>query len=253
MKQAEYIANNRDPFASIRTAKIKHVADSIKDEPADIVALVISELPMAQSTQLLPLLNDDVRERIVSCLTSEKVVPAATKIRVAQILRSRLDKMVIPVAVSTGPDDEEEDEDEDIDPRERHLRKIALLLRGIEINERTEMLKELKDNDSETADMITSLMVAWEDVQKIEDRTMQEILRSVAPTDLAVALSGADDPTVSKVRENLSQRVKEALDEETAFLNNIKKEDILKARSSIIDIMRDLNAQNMLLFEEEEE
>jgi flagellar motor switch protein FliG len=243
MQQVQFLVKSRDPFHDIREARIDDISEVLTGESAEVAALVISELPSQKSVQLLPMLANDVRQKVVHRLATCQGVPVNTRVRIARAVQARLKA----VESLRG----EAEELVEGGRKRQQYRKVAMLLRGLEQNARSELLTGIREQDEEAAESIKKLMVAWEDVQKIEDRTMQEILRGVEPNSLAVALYGADEPTIEKVRRNISERVEAALDEEMSLLSKPPKKEIEKARSAILDIMFDLNSQNMLIFEDE--
>ena len=243
LDRVNFLVRSRDPFHEIREARIDDIAELLNGESADVAALVISELPSAKSVQLLPMLEGSVREKVVHRLATCGGAPVNTKVRIARAVQARLK------AIESLRGDAEELVEGG--RKRQQYRKVAMLLRGLEQGPRQELLKSIRDQDEEAAEAIKKLMVAWEDVQKVEDRTMQEILRGVEPQTLAVALFGADEPTIEKIRKNISERVEAALDEEISLLSKPPKKEQEKARSQILDIMFDLNSQNMLIFEDE--
>ncbi|MFP4356329.1 MAG: FliG C-terminal domain-containing protein [Phycisphaerae bacterium] len=243
LNKVNFLVRSRDPFHEIREARIDDLAEVLNGESAEVAALVISELPSAKSIQLMPMIEPEIRQKVVHFLATCSGAPINTKVRIARAVQARLKSIE-----SLRGDAEELVEG---GRKRQQYRKVAMLLRGLEQGPRQDLLKSIREQDEEAAEAIKKLMVAWEDVQKVEDRTMQEILRGVEPNTLAVALYDADEPTIEKIRRNISERVENALDEEMSLLSKPPKKELEKARSQIVDIMFDLNSQNMLIFEDE--
>ena len=89
-------------------------------------------------------------------------------------------------------------------------------------------------------------MITWEDILSIADRSMQEALRSVEPNRLAVALYGADEDIVQKIRSNISARAVAMLDEEISLMQEPLEKEILDAREEVVGPLRDANEQGTL-------
>ena len=107
-------------------------------------------------------------------------------------------------------------------------------------------------NDS-TATTVCALMVTWEDIIRVEDKSLQEVLRSVEATVLAKALRGADPIVSDKILSNISERMKAMIEEEVSLLGDVRKKDVLAAREQVVQPLREANEAEELHFIEEED
>lgn len=234
----------RDPFRPIRAAAIEDLGKALEGESAQVAALVLSELPSRNATALLPLLPEAVRFEAVRGMTAGLEVAIEVRFRVAAGIRKRLEGMrqkgqpVVTGGGATAPQ-----------KRRQQLRKVALLLRGLETGFRNTLLESIRAQDKETAEAVQKLMVTWEDMPLVGDRSMQEILRTVESKNLALAMVGAEQAVSQKIRENISERAAQMLEEEMSLLNKPKAEVIAAARESILEALRTLNAKGELPLE----
>ena len=113
------------------------------------------------------------------------------------------------------------------------------------------MLGEIQKKDSSVAEKVTELMILWEDIAMVTDKSLQEALRGVDSQKLALALTKADETINQKIRTNISERAAAAVDEETSLMSSPKKEDIKQAREEIVKILREMNEKGELAFVEE--
>ncbi|MFP4107325.1 MAG: FliG C-terminal domain-containing protein, partial [Phycisphaerae bacterium] len=232
----EELLDSKDPFLPVRNADVQRIAEALQGEPPQVAAMIMSELSPEKSSLLLPLLEEDVQTEAVRGMTLAAEASWTVKLRVARKVRERM-------AGEDGPK---------AAPRDEKLRKVAVLLRGLKQTQRDEMLKGIAEKDEETAQLVEKLMVIWEDLPHIADRSMQEILRGVDSRKLALALWEGDEDVVERLRGNMSERASAMLDEETSLLSNPKDEEIEEAREVILDSLRDLNKRGDLEFVEEE-
>ena len=114
-------------------------------------------------------------------------------------------------------------------------------------------LSFFEGKDNEAANMVRALMVTWEDIPRIEDKSLQEILRQIEASVLAKALQGAEANIAAKINRNISERMKEMIEEEVSLMGTPKKKDILEAREEMIQPLRDANKSGDLEFIEEED
>jgi flagellar motor switch protein FliG len=89
-------------------------------------------------------------------------------------------------------------------------------------------------------------MITWEDIPSIADRSLQEALRTVESSKLAVALYGADEEIVQKIRSNISERAAAMLDEEISLMQEPLEKEILDAREEVVNPLRDANESGTL-------
>lgn len=231
------LAEQRDPFLAIRSADVARLARALAGESGRVAALVLTELPAEKSSALLPLLDESVRSQAVWGMMTEGEAAAETRCRVAAIVRGRLEEL--GAQDDGGPAKER---------RSRQLRKVALLLRGLETSARDGLLEAMAAQDADTAGTVRNLMVIWEDIPAIRDRSLQEVLRSINSKSLALALVGAGREITSKIRTNISARAGAMLDEEAALLSEPKDEEVQAAREEVLAGLRELNQKGELRF-----
>jgi len=231
------LVGQRDPFLPIRSAEPADIAAALEGESAPVVGLVLAELPPKLSAKLLPLLNEDVRPEAIRSMTSEEAPALETRIRVATVVRKRLSEK------SAGGGGGQPGR------RDDQLRKVALLLRGLGSELRGTLLEGVADADEEASRRIQELMVVWEDIPFVSDRSLQDALRAVDSRKLAVALFEADERTLEKLRGNLSQRQIAMLDEEASLLSQPSDTEIDDARGELLAALRELATNNFLTFD----
>jgi flagellar motor switch protein FliG len=133
--------------------------------------------------------------------------------------------------------------------RDQQLRKVAVLLRGLNTDFRNAMVKAISEQNADLAAQVQRLMVEWEDLTVIDDRGIQETLRGLDSRKLALALVGAAPAIIRKVRANISERAAALVDEETSLLSKPKPEDIQAARETILASLRESNEAGKLEFQ----
>jgi len=239
-KEVEKMVRSRDPFLGIRDADPEHIALAVQEEPPEVIALVLSELGTGNAGQVLPLLDDHVRAEVVRAMTVGKQASVDVRLRVATSIQKRLDELKWREhgEIALGKQKEA--------MRNRRLRRIAIMLQGLSTELCESLLEELSKVDPETVQTVRNLMVVWEDVPRIDDANVREILRSVEPQSLALALYEASPRITDKVRSNMSERAWAMVEEELSFLSSPKEENILEARESILNEFREMNAKGDL-------
>lgn len=227
-----------DPFGDIRPANVHEIAAALEGEPPQVAAVVLSELPEKSSRELLGLLDESMRNEAVRGMAGATSVPPDTKVRVANGIRRRLEDL----RTRGG---------EEGDARQKQIRKAAVLLRGLGKDAREAMLQSIREHDAETAALLQTMMIVWEDLPLIADRSLQEVLRQADVRRLALALVGSDAATDNKIKQNMSEGAREALFEESELLARPKQREVEEARELLLTDFRELNEAGMLEFEGE--
>jgi flagellar motor switch protein FliG len=94
-------------------------------------------------------------------------------------------------------------------------------------------------------------MIIWEDIPQVSDRPLQEALRGIDSSKLALALVKADAEIIEKIKANISERAVVSLEEEASLMSDPKKEEIEDAREEIVETLRKMNENGELSFIEE--
>jgi len=236
LKLAQAAVRQRDPFLEIRSAEIDDLARMLQGESGQVAAMVLSELTAAKAGRLMPLPDERVRSEAVRGMTSGEGASPAVRTRVAAQL---LERMHVSTTITASPE------------QSQKLRKVAMLLRGLDADTRDALLTAIDSNDADAGKGVRDLMVVWEDVATVADLSLQNILRLIDARNMALALYEADAAITEKIIANISERARALVEEETSLMPNPKAEDVTRARDEVLKAMRELNATGQLEFEEE--
>jgi flagellar motor switch protein FliG len=225
------VTGDKDLFVDIRLASTDELVLALEGEHPQTIAVVLSELAPKKSQEVLSRLGEEARLKAVCRMTNPELVGSGVKQRMAFTVSERL-KSFKGETLAEKP--------------EQTLRKLAIVLSGLEKDLRNQLLDELSKHDEETSTTVRRLMITWEDIMSIADRSMQEALRTVEPGRLAVALYGADEDVVQKIRSNISERAAAMLDEEISLMQEPLEKEVLNAREEVVGPLRDANEQGTL-------
>jgi flagellar motor switch protein FliG len=227
----------RDPFMSICSVDSQTIASVLENEHPQAAAAVLSELPAEKNSEVLGLLDGSIRFSVIGRMTGCETMTAEAKARIAKTVCTRLENVIsrgAGEALPTRP--------------EQSLRKVAVLLRNLGKEIRDGLLGAIQGKDNQAGEMVANLMIVWEDIPQIADRSLQEALRGIDAGKLALALVGADDSVVQKIKSNISERAAATLDEEASLMSALKKKDVEEARGRIVQVLREMNEKGELAF-----
>lgn len=240
VKMKQTIIDN-DPFLMISEASPVRLAAVLENEPPQAIAVVLSSISPRLGTEVIARLSEEKAQLTVWRMTQSKEVSGKTVRRIGEMVCKRLTEMSTDegITVSAAPQTET-------------LRKVAQVLSGLDKEKRDTFLETIKKHDDSTAVTVRALMITWEDISKIEDKSLQQVLRNVEATVLAKALHGADPALTEKIRSNISERMSQMVEEEAQLMGEPRRKEILAAREEVVKPLREANESDSLAFIEEE-
>ncbi|MHC4508518.1 MAG: FliG C-terminal domain-containing protein [Planctomycetota bacterium] len=221
----------KDLFGDIRQANTDELVLALEGEHPQTIAVVLSELAPKKSQEVLALLEEEARLKAVCKMTNPELVGNRVRQQIASTIIKRLKSLKGQTLVEKP---------------EQTLRKLAIVLSGLEKELRDQLLDEIAKQDEETATMVRRLMITWEDIPSVANRSLQEALRTVDSNKLAIALHGADEDVVQIIRSNISERAMATLDEEISLMQEPLEKEVLDAREEVVKPLREANEEGTL-------
>ncbi len=221
-----------DPVEQLRELGAARMAAALRGERTATVVVALSSLPTADVGEVLKRLPPERRRE--ATLRLVKGAPGDAD------LRRAVARAVVAKGRALGDDLAALEEDAEV-------RKLAGLLRGLEREDRKEVLESLSRDDPATAEKVKNLLYVFEDLLRFEDRSVQALLAEVEIKTLALALNGADAALAAKVMNNLSQRARDTLTEEIDLLGKPRAPQVLEARGAVVAAVQRLDGEGKLV------
>ena len=230
-EEVKKMSGDKDMFADIRMASTDELVLALEGEHPQTIAVVLSELDPKKGQEVMTRLSEEARLKAVGRMINPEMIGGGVKQRMAFTVSERLERLK-GETLSERP--------------EQALRKLAVVLSGLETDLRDQMLEEIKKHDEETSKTVRNLMITWDDIITIADRSLQEALRHVEAGRLAIALYGASEAIKEKIRKNISERAVASLDEEISLMQDPLDKEVLEAREEVVVPLREANEQGTL-------
>jgi flagellar motor switch protein FliG len=201
----------------------RQLANILKPEPPQTIALVASYLPPEKSSQLLMHLRDELRDEVVERLATLAPTPVEVVERIVEVLNERAGVRSTRALNQTGG-----------------VESAADVLNSLDKTLSQSMLLELDKRNPELGQAIRQKMFTFEDLAMLEVAALQKIMREVDTRDLAISLKNANAALKAKLLSSISKRAADTVNEEISFLGSIKKREIEAAQARIIETVRKL-------------
>jgi flagellar motor switch protein FliG len=117
---------------------------------------------------------------------------------------------------------------------------VAEILNFVKRNVEGEILTALEAKNPDIAEEIRGKMFVFEDLENVDDRGMQELLREVSKEELLLALKPVEGPLRDKFFRNMSSRAAESLKEDMETRGPVKLSDVEASQQNIIKTVQRL-------------
>ncbi len=206
------------------------VAELLRNEHPQILAAILVHLDMEQSANILKHLSERTRNDVLLRIaTLEGIQPAALK-----------DLNETLYEVLAGGD---------------KIRKSSLggvktaaeILNQRGANLETSAIDSIREHDPDLAQKIMDKMFTFEDLLKLDNKSMQMVLKEVASDALVVALKGASPGLKDKVLANMSSRAAESLREDLESRGPLRLSEVEAQQRDILKIVRRLADEGQIV------
>lgn len=213
LKLGDYSAG----IEAIQSQDPRALADLIRAEHPQIIAMIFAYLEPEQAQALMQHLPDEVIEQVIPRLAMLDTVPPAVIRELNDSLEELLAGEVGRGAIPVGG----------IDAAAKILNRMS--------NSRAQrVLQVIGELDPGVAQTLNDKMFVFEDLLAVDDRNFQVLLRAIDQKLLVAALKGASAALQNKVMRNMSQRAAEMLREEGEAQGPMRLSDVEAARKEIL-------------------
>jgi len=215
---------------SLKWMDATSVAELLRNEHPQIVAAILVHLDHDQASSVLKVFTERQRnEVLVRIATLDGIQPTALK-----------DLNDVMSKVLAGGD---------------KLRKASLggvkpaaeiiNLMGASIE--TAVLDYIREADNELAQKIMDNMFTFDDLEKVDDKGIQALLKEVQSESLVIALKGATPEMREKVFRNMSTRAAETLREDLESRGPVRVSEVESEQKEMLKIVRRLADEGQIV------
>jgi flagellar motor switch protein FliG len=224
------------PFEFLRRVPVERIATLLRSESHQMIALVLANLPTTQSAAVLGKLPEAIQPDVALRIARMGETTAAVIEQLEHALRQRLNASSDrEYAVAGG------------------TKTLAGILNHADRALERNVLDNLASSDSELAEKVRGMLFVFEDLVKLEERAVQQVLREVDQKDLVLALRGAPEDVKEVVLANMSERGAAMLKEEMEIQPPQRKSDIDAAQSRIVAVVRRLEEAGTIVIASDED
>ncbi len=215
---------------SLKWMDAQGVAELLRNEHPQIVAAILVHLEFDQASAVLKLFSERQRNEVmVRVATLDGIQPSA--------LRDLNDVMTRLLAGG------ERGKKASMGGAKAAAEMLNLLGGGLD----TTVLDFVREADADLAQKIMDNMFVFDDVEKIDDKGIQALMKEVQSESLVVALKGATPALREKIFRNMSSRAAETLKEDLESRGPVRLSDVEAEQKEMLKIVRRLADEGQIV------
>ena len=217
------------------TVKPSTMAEFLTSERPHTTAIVLSQLPPGYAATVLPLLPEDLRCEAVATLAggmnfSDEVFDAVL---------AAVEESLGSMKTAGDPD--------------QGARQAAAMLNQIDSEIADAIVDRIRQRNPRCAESIEGEMFHFEDLIKLDNRSLQMVLAELKTERLALALKGTQPNIQEAMFGALAEQVKKMVVQEMDDLGKVPARDVSLARREIVDTAMQMARDGKIRIRQEED
>lgn len=209
-------------FAYLSKIKPQQLSDFIINEHPQTIALILAHMDATEAADTLQYFPDDLRSEVAMRMAKLGDISPSVIKRVSAVLESKLESLASYKVEVGGP------------------RAVADIFNRLGAKASKETLAKIEERDEEMSNLIKEMMFTFEDIVTLDKSAISEILKAVDKPDLMLALKSAPEDLKQKFFSAMSERAREAFEEEMQFMGAVKMKDVEGAQRRIVEVVNSL-------------
>lgn len=207
----------KSSFAYLDNIDPKQLADFIKDESPQTIAVVLAHMDPSDASEVLAKLDDSLKVKISMQMATIKDVSPAIVRSMSNVLEKKLESLLASIVTVGG------------------VKTVADMLNKMGPKS-ADILNNITGIDPVLASKIKENMFVFEDLLALDQNDLMKVLGNVETEDLTVALKNSPQEEMDLVLGAMSQRARDRFNEEFELLGKTKIKDIEDAQKKILEV-----------------
>jgi flagellar motor switch protein FliG len=215
-ENTERIRNSLDAGELLKRYDSKALAQVLRGEHPQIVAVVLANMDAKKAKEILEILPPALQFQVVTRLATVDKVNRDFLGEIEKAIADQLQSKEVGAETDVGG-----------------VQAVAAIFNKIGKDLGTKILNEIEEKDQDLAGKIKKLMFTFDDLRGLDDRSMQAVLKEVTSEELLLALRQTSDELKQKIFANMSERAAAMLKEDMESHGPARMSDIEAAQSKI--------------------
>ncbi len=219
----------RNMWEKLANVQEEVLANYLKNEYPQTVAVVLSKLRPEHAARVLSILPEDFALDVVNRMLKMESVQKEVIERVEQTLRTEFMSNLSQT-------------------RRRDLHEVmAEIFNNFDRQTETRFITALEEDNRDAAERIKALMFTFDDLVKLDTASAQTLMRNLDKDKLAIALKGAAEPVRQFFFSNMSTRAAKMLVDDMQEMGPVRLRDVDETQTQLVNLAKDLAAKGEIM------
>lgn len=223
------LGRNTTGMDTLKWMDPRAIADLIRNEHPQIIAIVLAHLDNDQAAVVLGILPERARSDVLLRIATLDGIPPNALNELNEIMERQFSGNQNLKSSSIGG-----------------VKMAAGILNFMDSGRDQAILASIAQIDADLGNKIQDLMFVFDNLAELNDRELQTLLREVPGDRLGLALRGADAKVRDKFTSNMSQRAAEILLEDMEARGPVRLSDVEAAQKEMLVLVRRLADQGAI-------
>ena len=219
----------RNMWEKLANVQEEVLANYLKNEYPQTVAVVLSKLRPEHSARVLAILPEELSLDVVNRMLKMEAVQKEVLERVEQTLRTEFMSSLSQT-------------------RRRDAHEVmAEIFNNFDRQTETRFMTSLEEANREAAERIKGLMFTFDDLVRLDAGSAQTLVRQVDKDKLGVALKGSSETVREFFLKNMSTRAAKMLVDDMQAMGPVRLRDVDEAQVLLVNLAKDLAAKGEII------
>ncbi|MBP8626567.1 MAG: flagellar motor switch protein FliG [Syntrophorhabdaceae bacterium] len=214
----------------LKTCDSRLLATTIKGEHPQTISLIVSLLPPRKACDVISMLPEKIQGDVITRMANLGRVDKNLLLEIEDIIREQLQDLGVGEDKQMGG-----------------VSAVASILNQMDKKREGELLVAIEEADPELAQRIRQLMFTFEDLIKLDNKSIQTLLKEITSEELAIALKGASDAIKEKIFSNMSERASTMLKEDLEAMGPVRLSEVEQTQTRIALTAKRLEAEGKII------
>lgn len=208
----------------------KTIANFLSQEHPQTIAVILAKLRAKQTGEIIAMLPQELQAEVVMRIADVDQVSPEILEDIDEVIKRELTAMGGIQRYKVGG-----------------VEKVVDMFNYLDRSKEKQILDKLDVLNPPLAEVIRKHLFTFDDIFKLDDRSIQGIMRELSNDTLTLAMKTAPDEIKEKIFRNISSRAAEMIKEDLEVMGPVRLSDVEKAQGEIIKIVRRMEEEGKVV------
>ncbi|CAG0993037.1 flagellar motor switch protein FliG [Geobacter sp.] len=208
----------------------KTIANFLSQEHPQTIAVILAKLRAKQTGEIIAMLPHELQAEVVMRIADVDQVSPEILEDIDEVIKRELTAMGGIQRYKVGG-----------------VEKVVDMFNYLDRSKEKQILDKLDVLNPPLAEVIRKHLFTFDDIFKLDDRSIQGIMRELSNDTLTLAMKTAPEEIKDKIFRNISSRAAEMIKEDLEVMGPVRLSDVEKAQGEIIKIVRRLEEEGKVV------